>query len=135
MKRTSNDILIPFFVEASTWIQLDTSVSLINISLSQLNSTMIKTKVMIRLNKKICFGFISLQNKWIIYITIGRSSHQRCSIIKGVLRNFAKFTGKHLCQSLFFNKVVGPRPSLWNSCQNKFNNRTNSARKQDDLAA
>ena len=33
-----------------------------------------------------------------------RSSHQRCSIIKGVLRNFAKFTGKHLCQSFFFNK-------------------------------
>ena len=25
---------------------------------------------------------------------------------KGVLRNFAKFTGKHLCQNLFFNKVV-----------------------------
>ena len=24
---------------------------------------------------------------------------------KGVLRNFAKFTGKHLYQSLFFNKV------------------------------
>ena len=24
---------------------------------------------------------------------------------KGVLRNFAKFKGKHLCQSLFFNKV------------------------------
>ena len=23
-----------------------------------------------------------------------------------VLRNFAKFTGKHLCQSLFFNKVA-----------------------------
>ena len=27
---------------------------------------------------------------------------------KGVIRNFAKFTGKHLCQSLFFNKVAGP---------------------------
>ena len=26
---------------------------------------------------------------------------------KGILRNFAKFTGKHLCQSLFFNKVAG----------------------------
>ena len=26
---------------------------------------------------------------------------------KGVLRNFAKFTRKHLCQSLFFNKVAG----------------------------
>ena len=30
---------------------------------------------------------------------------QRCSVKKGVLRNFAKFIGKHLCQSLFFNKV------------------------------
>ena len=27
----------------------------------------------------------------------------------GVLENIAKFTGKHLCQSLFFNKVVGLR--------------------------
>ena len=26
---------------------------------------------------------------------------------KGVLRNSAKSTGKHLCQSLFFNKVAG----------------------------
>ena len=26
---------------------------------------------------------------------------------KAVLRNFAKFTGKQLCQSLFFNKVAG----------------------------
>ena len=28
---------------------------------------------------------------------------------KGLLRNFTKFTGKHLCQSLFFNKVAGLR--------------------------
>ena len=34
-----------------------------------------------------------------------RSSHQRCSVITGVLRNFAEFTGKHLCQSLFFDKM------------------------------
>ena len=27
-----------------------------------------------------------------------RSSHQMCSVVKGVLRNFAKFTGKHLYQ-------------------------------------
>ena len=38
-----------------------------------------------------------------------RSSHQRCSI--GVLKNFTKFTGKLLCQSLFFNKVAGLRPA------------------------
>ena len=36
-----------------------------------------------------------------------RSSHWRCSLRKDVLRNFAKFTGKHLCQSLFLNKVAG----------------------------
>ena len=29
---------------------------------------------------------------------------RRC-IKNGILRNFSKFTGKHLCQSLFFNKV------------------------------
>ena len=36
-----------------------------------------------------------------------RSSQRRCSVKKDVLRNFAKFTGKHLCQSLFLNKVAG----------------------------
>ena len=36
-----------------------------------------------------------------------RSSHQRCSIRKGVLRNFVKFTGKHLCQSRFFSPNAG----------------------------
>ena len=32
--------------------------------------------------------------------------YQRCSMSKGVTRNFKKFTGKHLCQSLFFKKVA-----------------------------
>ena len=36
-----------------------------------------------------------------------RSSHQRCSVRKSVLRNFTKFAGKHLCQSLFFNNAEG----------------------------
>ena len=35
------------------------------------------------------------------HLTLYRSSHQRCSVKKGVLRNFAKFTKKHLCQSPF----------------------------------
>ena len=39
--------------------------------------------------------------------TLLRSSQRRCSVKKGVFRNFAKFTGKNLCQSLFFNKVAG----------------------------
>ena len=42
-------------------------------------------------------------------LTKPRSSRRRCSIWKGVLRNFAKFTGKHLCYSLFFNKAAGLR--------------------------
>ena len=49
-----------------------------------------------------------------IYITASVNSYHQnqppkvfCK--KGVLRNFAKFTGKHLCQSLFFNKVAGMR--------------------------
>ena len=45
---------------------------------------------------------------------------RRCFVRKGVLRNFAKFTGKHLCQSLFFNKVAG-RWLLLNLISNKLN--------------
>ena len=33
-----------------------------------------------------------------------RSSRQRCFVKEGVFKNFTKFTGKHLCQSLFFDK-------------------------------
>ena len=38
---------------------------------------------------------------------------------KGVFKNFAKSTGKHLCQNLYFNKVAGLRSlkkRLWNRC-------------------
>ena len=51
-----------------------------------------------------------------------RSSHRSCSIRKCVLRNFTKFTGKHLYQSPFFNKVASLRPAtllkkgLWHRC-------------------
>ena len=53
---------------------------------------------------------------------IGRSSLQRCSIKKGVVRNSTKFTGKYLCLSLFFIKAAGLRPAtllkkrLWHGC-------------------
>ena len=35
-----------------------------------------------------------------------RSRHRRCSVTKDVIRKFSKFTGKHLCQRLFLNKVA-----------------------------
>ena len=41
------------------------------------------------------------------------SSHREVFCKKGVLRNFAKFTRKHRCQSLFFNKVAGPSLHLY----------------------
>ena len=36
--------------------------------------------------------------------------------LKSVLRNSAKFAGKHLCQSLFFNKVTLLKKRLWRKC-------------------
>ena len=36
---------------------------------------------------------------------------RRCSVKKGALKNFVKFTERHLCRSLFFNKVAGLRPA------------------------
>ena len=51
-----------------------------------------------------------------------RRSHRWGSVIKnGVLRSFAKFAGKHLCQSFFCNKVAGQacnsikKDRLWHS--------------------
>ena len=47
---------------------------------------------------------------------------QWCFAIKPVLKNFAKFTGKHLSQIIIFNKaaVLAPatfcKKKLWNSC-------------------
>ena len=56
---------------------------------------------------------------------ICRSSRPEVFCKKGVLKNFTKFTGKYLCQSLFFNRVpglAGLRPTtvlkkrLWHRC-------------------
>ena len=49
------------------------------------------------------------------YMDIGKPEAvvQRCSVKKGVLKNFAKITGKHLCQSLFYNKVAGLTTGLF----------------------
>ena len=52
---------------------------------------------------------VKKKRKEIQYL-IHRSSHQKSSLKKDVLRNFTKFTGKHLSQGLFFNKVAGLRP-------------------------
>ena len=46
-----------------------------------------------------------------------RRSRPEVFFWKGVLKNFKKFTGKHLCQSVFFDKVEGLRPAQVFSCE------------------
>ena len=52
------------------------------------------------------FQMVEMNKYW---HSIFRSSRPKVFSKKGVLRYYAKFTGKHLCQSLFFNKVAGLR--------------------------
>ena len=53
---------------------------------------------------------------------IDRSSRPEVFCKKGVFRIFTKFTGKHMCQSIFFNEVADLRPAtllktrLWHKC-------------------
>ena len=50
-------------------------------------------------------------------IGMNRSSRPEVFCKKTFLWNFIKFTWKHLCQSLFFNKAAGWRlQRLWHSC-------------------
>ena len=62
------------------------------------------------------------QTKRLRYEEPFRSSQQSCSIKKAVLQNLIKFTGKHLCQNLFSNKVADLNSAtllknrLWHRC-------------------
>ena len=56
---------------------------------------------------------ISLQCYLLYSFPSFTSSHGRCSVRKGVLRNFAKFREKHLWQSLFYNKFAGSGDCFW----------------------
>ena len=74
------------------------------------------------------FNFVLVFFKKTLVITtnltnyLTRSSHPEVFCIKGVVRNLTKFTGKHLCQSLSFNKAAGLRPATllkkrrWRRC-------------------
>ena len=77
--------------------------------------------VLIMINHTTPF-LLELQSTCAFLIWLDRSNHQRCSVRKAVLRNFTKFTGRHLWQSLFFNEVAGLRSAtllkkrLWHGC-------------------
>ena len=72
-------------------------------------------------NTSICLQRIvrEWQNK--MQLLDSRSSLPEVFCKKSILRNFTKFTGKHLYQSLFFNKVAGQpanslKKRLWHRC-------------------
>ena len=56
---------------------------------------------------KLCFFQLKFiwENHSFLKLKKVRNNHWRCSVRRGVLRNFVKFTGKYLCQSLFFQSV------------------------------
>ena len=74
--------------------------------------------------------FLFIRFTWVCFILyikkfekiLLRSSHSRCSVRTGVLRNFTKFTGKHLCQSFFLIKLQTSslqlyfKKRLWHRC-------------------
>ena len=57
-----------------------------------------------------------------LFDTNKKKQSSRGVLLKGVLRNLTKFTGKQLYQRLFFNKVADLRPAtllkkrLWHRC-------------------
>ena len=75
----------------------------------------IPTKDMLYLSERLIYLDIWLSwkrhlLKWVISWFIQKQPLE-VFYTKGALKNSAKFTGKHLRQSLFFNKVAGLRPA------------------------
>ena len=74
----------------------------------KLNCIMLVHSPQTTFHRKIVYNFV--------WIYLGRSSGPKVFCKRVALINIAKLTGKHLCQSLFFNNVAGLRPVkfLWN---------------------
>ena len=51
---------------------------------------------------------IRLNINFLTFFYVYRNSHPEMFCRKDARKTFAKFIGKHLCQSLFFNEVVAP---------------------------
>ena len=50
---------------------------------------------------------LEIKSQYVVIEVSTEAVARRCSFKKGILRNFAKFTGKHLRQGPFFNKIAG----------------------------
>ena len=82
------------------------------------------TRKKLRCSESLMFAVELLANSAVVCIVTLCFQKQPPELFykKSVLRNFTQFTGKHLCQSLSFNKVAGLRPAtllkkkLWYRC-------------------
>ena len=86
---------------------LQTTASVINISIVQIQGCI---NNMILSNTQLAFTCSQLTaetpEQCVKSVFKVRSSHPEVFYKKGVLRNFTNFTGKHLCQCPFFDKVT-----------------------------
>ena len=63
---------------------------------------------------------LSVRFAWLLagkmkWLKLSRSSHPELFCPKGILKKFTKFTGKHLCQNIFLNKIAGRPATLLNT--------------------
>ena len=68
-----------------------------------------KSWIVNSLVESVCVSFLSSSSEESgsttrLVASVFRSSHRRCSVKKGVLKNFTKFIGRHLCWCLFLVK-------------------------------
>ena len=78
----------------------------------QVNQSLLGFDIPFR-NKFKGFEYGIIHSQW---LRILEAVAQRCSVKKVFFRNFTKITGKHLCQSHFFNKAAGPGLAQVFSC-------------------
>ena len=69
---------------------------------------------------QLCFFQLRVKSIFFLPLIKHRSSLPEVFCKRGVLKNFTKLTGKHLCRSLFLNKVAGLRPA--NSLKKRYFN-------------
>ena len=103
-----------FFIAVEDDFQKQPFANVLQNRCSQKNFTRKQLRWNNFIKKRLQLRFFPMNIAKFLRTAFFRSSHQRCSYRKVVLRNFAKFRWKHLCQSLFFNKVAGLlKKTLW----------------------
>ena len=93
MWNNRNNIAIRQQVRADFCMTLDTFMDILALVRNRLEKQDTRFCKAVPIEKRVAIAF--------------RISHQKCSMKKGALRHFTKFTGKPLCQSLFLSKVAG----------------------------